>query len=96
MTCASILIPLYLLNISVCLNPNKRGAPPRHCLLQYKDNMILVSKCKLKLLLALSYLIRESKFLIYYLIRCPFSSYSNLLSRYPIQSMNKSFESRYS
>jgi hypothetical protein len=61
MSCTSILIPFYLFNISVSSNPNIGGAQLRHFLLQNKDNMILVSKCKLKLLLALSYQIREAK-----------------------------------
>jgi hypothetical protein len=77
MSCASILIPLYLFNISVNLNPKIRGAPPRHFLLQNKDNMFLVSKYRLSTLLESSYWIRESKFLIHYLIYCPLSSYSN-------------------
>jgi hypothetical protein len=61
MPCASLLIPLYLLNISMSLNPNIKGIQPRHFLLQNKDKMFLVSKCRLILLLALSYRIREAK-----------------------------------
>jgi hypothetical protein len=55
------LYPFYLLNISVSLKLSIKRYSPRHCLLQNKDNMIL-AKCKLKLLLALSYQIREAKF----------------------------------
>jgi hypothetical protein len=55
MSCTSILIPLYLFNISVSSNSNIGEAPLRHFLLQNKDNMILVSKCKVQLLLPLSY-----------------------------------------
>jgi hypothetical protein len=91
MCCASMFIPLYLFNISVSINSNMGGATLRHFLLQNKDNMILVSKCKLKLLLASSYRVRELKFLIHYLIHCSLSSYSNSLSRYPIQSTNRSW-----
>jgi hypothetical protein len=94
MSYTSILIPLYLFNISVSSNLNIEGAPLRH--FKNKDNMFLVSKCKLILSLASSYRIRESKFLMHYLIRCPLSSYSNLLYRNLIQSTNRSSESRYS
>jgi hypothetical protein len=50
MSCVSILIPLYLFNISVSLNLNIRGALPKHFLLQFKDNMFLVSKYRLTIL----------------------------------------------
>jgi hypothetical protein len=56
----------------------------------YLDNMFLVFKRRLILSLASSYRIRESKFVIHYLIHCSLSSYSNSLSR------NRSSESRYS
>jgi hypothetical protein len=96
MPCTSILIPLYLSNILMSLNPNIGGAPLRHFLLQNKDNIFLVSKYKQIILLASFYRIRDSKFLIHYLIYCPLSSYSNSSSRNLIQSMNRSSESRYS
>jgi hypothetical protein len=96
MSCTSILIPLYLFNISVSSNPNIGGAPMRHFLLQNKDNMFLVSKYKPIILPASSYRIRESKFIIHYLIHCSLSSYSNSLSRKLIQSTNISSKSRYS
>jgi hypothetical protein len=82
MSCTSILIPLYLLNILVNLNPNIKGAPPRHFLLQIKDNNIA------------SIILSNKR--SNYLICCSLSSYSNSLSRYPIQSKNRSSESRYS
>jgi hypothetical protein len=68
----------------------------RHFLLQNKDNMFLVSKYKLIMLSVSSYRIKESKFIIHYLIHCPLSSYSNSLSRKLIQSTNISSESKYS
>jgi hypothetical protein len=67
MPCASILIPLYLLNILVSLNLNIKEDSPRHLLIQCKDNMLLVSKYRLTILSESSYRIRESKFLIH----CP-------------------------
>jgi hypothetical protein len=76
------LYPFYLLNISVSLKLNIKRHSPRHFLLLNKDNMLLVSKYKQIILLASSYRIRESRFLIHYLIYCPLSSYSNSLSRY--------------
>jgi hypothetical protein len=96
MSCTSILITLFFFNISTSLNQKIRGAPPRHFLLQYKDNMFLVSKYRLTILPESSYIIRESKFLIHYLICCPLSSYSNSSSRNMIQSTNRSSESGYS
>jgi hypothetical protein len=50
MSCVSILIPVYLFNISVSLNLNIRGALLKHFLLQFKDNMFLVSKYRLTIL----------------------------------------------
>jgi hypothetical protein len=76
------LYPFYLLNISVSFKLNIKRYSPRHFLLLNKDNMFLVSKYKQIILLASSYRIRESRFLINYLIYCPLSSYSNSLSRY--------------
>jgi hypothetical protein len=89
-------MPIYLLNISASLNPNIKGAPTRHFLLQYKDNMFLLSKYRLTKLSESSYQIREPRFLIHYLIRYPLSLYSNSPSRNLIQSINRSFELRYS
>jgi hypothetical protein len=90
---ASILIPLYLLNISVSLNLNIKQNSPRHFLLQKQGQHVLSFQVQLTILLKSSYRIRELKFFIYYLIRCPLSSYSNSLSRNLIQSSNVSFES---
>jgi hypothetical protein len=64
------LYPFYLLNISVTLKLKIKRYSPRHFLLQNKDNMFLVSMCKLTILPVLSYRIREAKipYLISYLL----------------------------
>jgi hypothetical protein len=64
------LYPFYLLNISMSLKFNIKRYSPRHFLLQNKDNMLLVYKCKLTILTALSYRIREAKipYLLSYLL----------------------------
>jgi hypothetical protein len=90
-------MPIYLLNVSGSLNFNIKGDSPKHFLLQNKDNMFLVSKCRLISLLASCYQIRESKSpYSIILVRCPLSSYYNSLSRDLIQSMKRSSELRYS
>jgi hypothetical protein len=55
------LYPFYLLNISVSLKLNMKRCSLRHFLLQNKDNIFLVFKYKMIILLASSYRIRESK-----------------------------------
>jgi hypothetical protein len=57
MSYASILIPLYLLNILVNSNLNIKRDSPRHFLLQHKDNTVSVSKYRMTTLPELSYLI---------------------------------------